>query len=187
MSARSFYACVVGAAATWFAVDAVIAHWMLGLPAERAPRPWEAALVAAALWSIRAMPFGIVAAVVATTPLVLIAVFFVGRKQEPTMKQAWLWFGAALVSLVGTVAIALPVFELAMKFGLVLLWSFAAAHALCVAVAYRIQKHLRVEKRSKVPEWVVLVIGLVPQAGLWPLVPAIPAFEVWRARRRTRT
>jgi hypothetical protein len=186
MRARSFYACVVGVAATWFAVDAVLVRWALALPGYLAPRPWQQALLAVARWSMRAMPLGVVAAVVAIAPLVLISVFLVGRKEEVAIKQAWLWYGVALLSWAGALALVLRAAESGTNLALVLFWSFAAAHALCVAVAYRIQRQLRTEGRTTVPEWVVLVIGLIPQVGLWPLVPAIPAFEAWRARRRTR-
>ena len=184
-----FYLWLMAPLAAWVLGDALLSTWRAGLDLERMPTAMERLLLAAGLWSVRALPFGIVAGVLAAPLLTLLAAWLVRRTRtdSPLTLEAIPWLGVWLASWIG---VLLLVWSGRMaSASMLLFWSGSLGQALAVALAYRVQQTLRHEGVSRVPGAAVLSVGLAAQLlarWAWLVVLVIPGWAEWRAGRGRR-
>jgi hypothetical protein len=183
----------LGGAGTLAAVlvgTALLQAWVRSLDLERRPTAVESALLTVSLWSTRALPFVVIAAALASPFLILPLAWLVreGRSAKAVNGEPLLWCFIGAVSWMAAMAIAWR--DGPPMAGALFFWSGSLSWALSIAVAYRVQKRLHADGRSRVSGGTLLGMGLLLSVTLWAtwaciLVAGLPAWVEWR-RRPTR-
>jgi hypothetical protein len=140
-------------------------------------------LLAGHMAGVRAMPFAILAGVIATPFLTLLAAALLkpDLRGRAGMAAALPWVAVlvgSLLALFGLLAAGRPV-----QLALPLFWCVAAAHAILVGIAFRAQQALRARGVTRVAGSFVLGLGLALQLALLlpgVLVTLVPLVSGWR-------
>lgn len=189
MKAWWIYTAIIAALVAWLVSTKALSSWSMSLPLdERAPSTVEAMLIGVGLWSARAMPFVVVASVVAVPFLALAFAWLV--REHPSARRVNVeplaWFGVGILSLASA---GLAIWrDWAPQLAMLFLWSGAVSLALSIALAYMVQKRMHAQGDTRIPPGAFLAGALVVAVGApWATLFMIlfPTWVEWR-RRPTR-
>jgi len=179
-----------GILAAVLAVTALVRLWLGTLAPDRDLTVVERVLLAVSLWMSRALPFVVVATVLASPFLILPFAWLVreNRATQGVNPAPLVWYGIGAVSWAAGIVVAWR--EWSPMVGALLLWSGSLSWALSVAVAYRVQTRLHAEGWSRVRGGALLGVGVLLGATVWGnwaciVVAGFPVLVEWR-RRPTR-
>jgi hypothetical protein len=176
MKARSLYGWAVAPVALWLTASTLLGLHLHNLDSESVIGPLNRVLISGQAWTLRLLPFVVIAGVL-LGPILTIVVVVVGRRGTSMQSRRALlpWVFVTLVSWAGSLVTMLTMSSPGVF--VLLAWSGLVSQALVVGIAFLAQSRLHRQGVSRIPPWVVLAGGGILQLTfVWPafLVGGIP-------------